>query len=51
MSEFNLFIKNMDCLDVPMVRRKYMWYRSNSEAKLGLDKGSFVSKLVGGLAT
>ena len=38
MKEFNEFIENMELFDIPMIGRRYTWYRTNGEAKSRLDR-------------
>jgi len=36
--EFNAFIQNVDLLNIPMVGRKFTWYKANGTAKSRLDR-------------
>ena len=36
--EFNSFIESMKLMDIPMIGRKFTWYRSNGIAKSRLDR-------------
>ena len=38
MREFNCFISHMEVLDIPLVWRKYTWYKPNGHAKSRLDR-------------
>ena len=37
-NEFNFFIQEMKIEDIPMVGRRFTWYKSNSHCKSRLDR-------------
>lgn len=37
-SKFNLFIRQTGLLDIPMISRKYMWYKPNGTCKSRINR-------------